>query len=478
MFPTLITHTWLMFRRSELFEKSLGVIAFLGFLAFLMLMQLTMAGRLLPGILLEHFPQKQPAEWVYGALLPLMFSDLLTRFFFQGMPSTKMKPYLHLPLSRNTIGLYWIVRAWLHPINLYLLFFFHPFILNTINPATHSQTAGLLGIASLVAINQSLVMWLRQQERKGLILLLAAALLSATWLIAPERISELSMALFMAFINQNILVFAALVATIIVLHLLTFRQLDQELKKIFSGDGLKNRSLNLRIPGGPLWQLEWQLLTRNKRSRTSFYMMIPIAVGVVIYLATQTQQDMGFYSIILLLLAGSYGNSHLQHAFSWESHYFDFLATRNISMTDFLVAKYRFYVTYATLQLLILLPPLLYFNSDMAILYTGVFLYACGFGYWFYLRMGARHSARIDPSANASFNVEGVSGMKIFQSMLLVFTLIPFLIAAAFVTIPHALALMMGVIGLTFMLSHRWWIMGVAKTFGERKYKNLALYRL
>jgi hypothetical protein len=414
---------------------------------------------------------------VYGALLPLMFSDILARYFLQKMPSTQMKPYLHLPIARNTIGIYWMVRAWLHPINLYLLVFFYPFIVNTINPTTHSQMAGLTGIVLLVAINQSLVMWLKLQERQVLILLGAAALLIASWLIAPEMISGLSMSLFMSFINQNILVFIILAAIVVGVHVLSFRQLGHELKKVFSGDGVRSRSFNLRIPGGELMQLEWQLVTRNKRSRMSFFIMIPAAVAVVIYLATQTQTDIAFYSIMLMLLAGSYGNTHLQHAFSWESHYFDLLATRNISMSEFLVAKYRFYVAYATLQLLILVPLLLWINPAMAILYTGVYMYACGFGFWFYLRMGARHSTRLDPSASASFNMEGVSGMKFFQSILLMMTLVPLFIAAHFINIPHALAVMMGVIGLAFMISHRMWIKGIARTFGKRKYRNLALYR-
>ncbi len=490
IFISLITHSWKMFRRSELFGKSFAVIFMLALLAFFFLSQLNMAGRLLPSLLNEHFPARSPGGWVYGYLLLLMVTDFSVRLFMQSLPAQQVKPYLHLPVSHATLSAYWIIRSWLHPLNFYLLFFFLPFIRVTINPQTSSQELGLLGIFMLTAINQGLLMWLKSSEgnrMKAIIITASAAgLIMLAYSVFNSWIMDFSRSMFLGFVNGDAGVFATVTALILLFHYLAYRQAKGGFYRVFD-QGSKQKTVAADNPierilaavpvFGPYWLMEWRLVSRSKRSKFNFFFMIPIGVVVSVYMASRASDHPEAYVAIIFMLAGSYGNFHLQHAFSWESYHFDFLATRCFDMDKFIASKYNFYVGYASLQLLIILPVLLWYNVPLALLFCGMYLYACGFGYYFYLRTGISNSTRFDANGRSTFNMEGVTGMKFLQVILLFLSIVPFLIVGTLLHPDYGSALLPGIIGLTFLLTQKWWIKNLTRKFYKRKYINLNLYR-
>lgn len=490
IFISLITHSWKMFRRSELFGKSIAVIIMLGFMAFFLLLQLNLAGRQLPSLLNEHFPARSPGGWVYGYLLLLMVVDFSARLFIQSLSAQQVRPYMHLPVSHASLTFYWMLRSWLHPLNIYLLFFFLPFIRVTINPETSSQELGLLGIFMLTAINQGLLMWLKSSEgnrmRAVVVTGSAAGLIMLAYTFFNSQTLDFSRSIFIGFVNGDVVVFTITAFLILLFHYLAYRQSKQGFYTIFgqgsqpkavAGDSRIERIIAAVPVFGPHWLVEWRLVSRSKRSKFNFFFMIPIGVLASFYIASRADGYSGAFMVIIFMIAGSYGNFHLQHAFSWESHHFDFLATRHIDMGRFIAAKYNFYLAYACLQILIILPVLLWYNLSLAMLFGGMFLYACGFGYYFYLRTGISTSTRFDANGRSTFNLEGVTGMKFLQSFLLFFSIIPFLILSFILNSDHILALLLSITGLIFILTQKWWIRSLARKFNNRKYLNLNLYR-
>ncbi len=486
----LIDHTWKMFRRSEYFGRSMFAIVLIIFITFFIISQLVLVGRMLPGLLQENFPQKSPAEWVYGFLLIIMLADLGFRIGFQKLPSKQIAPYLHLPVKHSLLSIYQIIRSWIHPFNIYLLFFFWPFIKLTINPAHSSQVAGLVGIAMLMAINQGLVMALKNLRfnKKSIPFYATAVILCAVLLIFffPINWAALGLSLFLAMVNIKPTAFISLTLLIILSHVWAYFQIKYKLHYTLDQDGnsLADNGLSgwerilASIPVfGPYWVLEWQLVTRNKRSKINFWIMIPIALALAFFVGIRPPTEPETFIVIIFMIAGGYGNLHFQYALSWESHFFDFLATRNIDMKKFIQAKFNFYLAYSFLQLLIVLPILFWFNVDLAILFTGLFFYSTGFGYFFYLRIGILNPSRIDANGSASFNMEGITGARFLQIFVMLMSIFPFMIIGLIVPYPHLTSILFAITGVLFIITQNLWTRYLAAKLESRKYTNLNLYR-
>lgn len=486
----LIDHTWKMFRRSEQLNRSMFAIVMIGFVTYFIIAQLNMAGRVLPGLLNNNFPQKSPAEWVYGFLPLIMLSDLLMRLGFQKLTAKKVLPYLHLPVSHSTLSIYQMIQTWLHPFNIYLLFFFWPFIQLTINPEQSNQLAGLVGIAMLSALNQGLVMALKNlrinKKQSPVYYTAALAAIILLFFIYPVNWTHFGLSLFLGMVNLQPAVFVSLAFLIVGSHIWAFLQIKRNLHYAVDQDnsswapaGLTRwEKLLASVPVfGPYWLLEWRLASRNRRSRINFWIMIPLSMALAIYVGIRPPDEVEPYIVFIFLIAGGYGSLHLQYAFSWESHFFDFLATRNIDLKTFIKAKFNFYFAYGFIQFLLIVPVLLWFSIDMALLYSGMFLYATGFGYFFYLRIGILNPSRIDANGRSSFNMEGITGARFLQGFFLLLSILPFLILGIILPYQNITSLLFAVAGLIFIVTQNYWISYLSRKFETRKYLNLNLYR-
>ncbi len=490
MFLTLIKHTWLGYKRSDFFSKSIAVKGIMIFVFFILVMYINMFGKMLPGLLAEHFPQRSPGQWVYSSLVFLMMMDMVIRFTSQKLPVEYVKPYLHLPVPWQYLSFIWLLRSWFHPLNIYLLFFFLPFIQLTVNPETSSQWYGLVGIFLLSIVNHSIYISIKTLvPKKSISLLISGPLILlplAIALLYPEIIMHFSFNVFLGFVNGNHLVFASVALLIILLHLITFFNLKESSYYIYGAatspkPGTARLKLEKKIGSHPVfgiyWLLEWRLITRNKRSKHNFWLFPFYALLAIVFFIFSNITEPGPYAVILFMIVGGYGITHLQHCFSWESRFFDFLMSRNFSIYNFLLAKYYFYFFVSWIQFLMVGIVLFFFIPSLIIIYVSMYLYVCGVGYHVYMRMGINNSCRFDPNGKASFNMEGLSGTKFLFNILLYLSIIPFFIINAIVPLPHAGSWLMGFTGLSMILFHRRWIHSLSSRLINQRYHNLALYR-
>jgi hypothetical protein len=490
MLVHIIKHSWLGFSRSDFFRKSLTVQGIILFTLFMFAVYIYGFGKRFPGILLENFPQRQPGEWVFSSLIYIMIVDLLIRFLSQKLPMNYIRPYLHLPVRWQIPSFYWLARSLFHPLNVYLLFFFRPFISQTINPETSSQGMGVAGILLLLLLNHSIYICMKtsvgRKSTGGKILGLLVLILVLASFLQPEMAMRFSLNVFLGFVNGETLVFATLISLILGLHVITYFNLketfyilqdERKTVKIYNTGFLAQRILNLHHVYGQYWWLEWQLVTRNKRSRVNFWLVPLVSIGFMIYIISSGVTEYGAFAVLFFLIAGGYGTTHLQHTLSWESRFFDFMATRDFELQHFLLAKYYFYVCLSAIQLALFVPILAIYDISLLILYLGLFTYVCGVGYYVLFRLGINNSSRFDPNGKASFNMEGLSGTKFLITLGLYLSIVPFFILNFFIPFPHSGVLLMILIGGSMMAFHRKWITGFARRLSRQKYRNMAIYR-
>ena len=490
MLITLIHHTWLATRRSHYFERSVGVNLVIGIVLISIIFYLSLIGRILPMLMLEWFPDEPPHLVMLRALIPFAGFDLLLRFFIQGIPRHTIMPYLHLPIKRKTLAVYTLFRSWFNALNIYPFALFLPFFSRTL-PKDFSESGLLwvfLGILLITGINQAVYIFLKTSGKSGRWLLFGGlSILAASFGLYPGLMLHASGLFGLALVKGVVWVYLIGVLVIVLLQYASIQALKISYPEVRQSGGPPEKStdsfgnLLQRIPVfGRFWSLEWKLLYRNRRSRANLkqWPLLLVAMPVMLFMWGDKIETASLF-FVLLMYSGSVGFFHLQYVFSWESRFFDFIATRNIKMADFIKAKYLMYTGIALLQLLLILPLILIFWPGHSLLFITMYLYATGPRYFILLYMGIGNSTRIDPDKKAHFNFEGSSGTLFLTLLLIMFSTIPFAIFGLLLPISFksGVLLTMAITGLAFILTSKWWIPFVAGRFLATRYRNLEKYR-
>ena len=491
MFVKLIKHSWLAFRRAHYFEKSLGINLLKGFVVIILMFYLLMAGMGLPGILQDVAPNHKAHEIIFSGLIFIFMADLLTRYFIQNIPAQKISPYLHYPVSKNSIASFFITRAWFNIFNVFPLIFFMPFFAFSIIPNISHQAFWniIVGVLVLSGLNHSLIFYLNsfsgvRYTTTIILILLITGFIAFSWFYTG-MVLDFSLWMGNKFMYGSTEVFLVLIAIIIIMQFLAKRNLTKGFYHLLES-GKETRisqkptfaeKFFLKIPVfGKYWDLEWKLIMRNKRTKNNLY-QYPLILPLVVIILSGDLAENVFYIAFLMLFIGSYGFYHLQFFLSWESRFFDYLASRKICFADFFKAKYYFYNILALFQFIILLPFLFYLNPFSIFVYISIMVYCIGVAFCIMMLTGIYHSTRIKPNQSSFMNFEGVSGTQFIMVFLILFTLIPVLAAGYIINDQYGVYLAMFATGFATWALHPLWIKKVSESFMKRKYSKLEKYR-
>jgi hypothetical protein len=493
-YKTLLHHTWLGFRRAHYFQRSLGTKMIIGFVALTILFYMFILGTALPGLLQQLFPEKSPLEAFFSFLLFIYFGDFILRYFMQKLPKQQVEPYLHLPVKRSLLAIIILLRSWFTFFNLYLFALLVPLFARLLLPTTLAPSfiTVIAGCFLLGGINHSLIIWLKAKHKDtpvfSAIVILLALLLSAAGYFFREYVYHFSEFTGSAFIQGKIWAFLAPIIIITGLQKLTFNNLKKSLYLINSGIPVRKSQasgpmerLFTKVPVyGLYWELEWKLLNRNKRASMGLrqWPLTLLLIPMFFYFSPGAEH-LYRNMFIFIMVAGGYGFFHLQYAYSWESRFFDFIASRNIDIRNMIQAKYYFYCILAIMQLLILLPVLMFMMPEIILPYTGMTLFVIGPVFAFLLNQGISYSTRINPNKKAYFNTEGTSGTQFLSILLIMLSYFPFLLIAYILPLDFkiSLSLVLGSTGIAFLAAHQRWIKSIAKKFEQKKYISLKKYR-
>ena len=135
MHKTLFWHYWLQTVRAPGYYKNLIVNIFVGLMALYLLVILVMMGLFLPDFLMEIAPDYIITDLIYGILIYAVFAMLMLRYIMQPLSKLNIESYQILPVKRDTLVNYLILKPLLNPLNYIALCFVIPFYIKTIYPA-------------------------------------------------------------------------------------------------------------------------------------------------------------------------------------------------------------------------------------------------------------------------------------------------------------------------------------------------------
>ncbi|TSA25239.1 MAG: hypothetical protein D4R67_10520, partial [Bacteroidetes bacterium] len=468
MLYTFIQFEWKSARRSTFWQKNLALNLVIGFFLLLAMAYLLLLGLLIPRILKELAPEEDPVSLFNGFLLFYFLIDLFIRFMMQSLPAISLASFLHLPIRKNTIIHYMVVRTVLNIFNLIPLVIFIPVLLTLILP----QTTGIQSLIWFITVfflilgNTFLATYIKRifGTKPWVILLL---IISIGTFFALEKTGLFSLStgssrIFGAIMQQSLLVLLPC-AWMVFMYLLHYKFLKSRLypenvrvhkhREVRSGSE-KHWLKSLGITG-TIIMLEMKLYWRHKRTRTILY-MLPLFLGYgLFFYFNPVYQDQEFLLLFVgVFMSGGMMLNYTNYAFGYESNYFDALLSKNIDFQQYIRVKFLIAISIATICYVLTIP---YFLFGIRILFinTSMFLYNIGILSYILLYFATFNKKRMDLSKGSAFNYQGI-GAANWLAIIPAF-LIPVLIQIPFkrLGVPDLGLVFVCVLGITGLLLNK-----------------------
>lgn len=348
-------------------------------------------------------------------LIAYFFIDLLVRILLK-RPQPKSHYYLFLDKSCKSISAQYLITS---------LFGIVPFLLVIAQATVVVKANQWLGgnwfllLFGLFAANHYLGLTLQFAAKK-----VKTAILALLMLFFALTLGKLIPVQWTFDVILNPTTAAFLLLTGVVS---AFFSVDSKLRKRKVFEGKTAFSLFNLLPTvnfkNPLFQLEWALIVRNKRTRSNLIMGL-ISVCILPFLLDQDSPQL--LVILLALFATSFFIvQHGIYSLGWEGSYFDFLIT-NVSLKRFIESRYLFYLATCLIGYVLFLIPTIAVGQDLVLL-TGMFLYNVGITIPLVLFRSGFNSQKIDLGENSMMNYNGMLTGPIMVTSLLVMVL-PFIV--------------------------------------------------
>ncbi|WP_436514360.1 DUF5687 family protein [Ekhidna sp. To15] len=389
-------------------------------------------------------------------LLVYLFLDLVIRLVFR-RPLPKLKYYVLWSNASKEIASQYLVTS---------LFGIVPFIL-LISALTIAFKANeWLGTSAMLSV---ILWWLANhfvglisqfanKRVKPIIALVMMLVLLAKWLLPSLGIEEQLMNLV---VSVGLLLVSVIIAFLMVRRAIEAREVSEE-----NGKSGLLESLPVLSFKNPVFQLEWALLVRNKRTRSNLLLGLLSVLILPFLLDGETEWMIG--TLIFFITTGFFIIQHGVYSLGWEGSYFDFLIT-NISPKAFIKTRYIFYVGTCIIGLLLASISTVINGLSWASLFM-LFLYNVGVTIPLVLYRSTLNSTKIILTENSFMNYNGMMTGPIFVSSFLV-TLLPLFIYGLGQAIMGQNAIyLLGLMGVVGLLAFKPLTDLIAKKYHSRKY--------
>lgn len=436
-------------------------------------------------------PNMEPYHLLNSGLIFILALDFLTRFPFQKTPTQEVKPYLLLPIKRNRMIDFLLLRSGLSFYNLFWLFMFVPFAAITVTPFY-----GVLGV-----ITYSIGIWLLMVFNNYWYLLCRTLINERVWwmllpiavygavaaaILIPEKspLGYFFMNVGEGYIEGNIATFLGTLLAIGVMWLINravmVRLVYSELSRV-EDTKVKHlweyKFLERYGEVGEYFRLELKMLLRNKRCKAS---LRSIGIIVILFSALLSFSDLydgnfmrGFISIYSFV---AFGMVILVQLMSYEGNYIDGLMTRKESICNLLRAKYYVYTIGLVVPFTLMIPAMVMGKFTLLNAFAFAF-FSSGVVYFllFQLAVYNNKTAPLNESVTGR-QASGTGLQNLVASGVLGLPMVIYFTLNAVVG-EIASQWIMLIIGLSFTLTSHLWIKNVYNRFMKRRYQNMEGFR-
>ncbi len=425
-----------------------------------------------------------------GALIFIMAIDFLLRFPFQKTPTQEVKPYLLLPVKRNRIIDFLLIRSGLNGFNLFWLFLFVPFAIISIT--RYYGVTGVitycLGIWLLMVFNNYWYLFCRTliSERiwwVALPLTVYGALAAAIFIPDKSLVTNFFMNVGEGYIEGNIWIFFITLVAIalfwLINRMLMSSLIYNELNKVEDTKINASEYKFFERYGeiGEYMRLELKMLLRNKTCKHSLRMAIIIVIAFSCILAfTELYDGKSMKNFIIVYNFAIFGIMFLLNIMGYEGNYMDGLMSRKESIYTILRAKYTLYSVAIIIPFVLTIPAIVmgkipFLTAISWAFFTIGVIYFALFQLAVYNNKSTPLNAKITGRQNSGTGLQNIISMATFGIPLFVYFTLQLWLGET------GTSWILFIVGLTFVLTSRWWIKNVYNRFMKRRYKNMEDFR-
>lgn len=424
----MITHflnlEWKQYFRSSYWQKNIGIKILLGFFALYLIGMFFMLGVGIYPALKKLFPNKDPFLIVNEFLFFWVLGDLMARFFLQKLPVMTVKPLLTLPIKRSKIINYVLGKSVLSFFNFLPLFAFIPFGLVLLSKGYDASQIipWVLTLGVIVLIINFLNFIIENLSAKSdlsfLPLIAVSSSLFALNYFNIVNFSELISKGILAIANTPVLILIPVVI-LIFLYLANYRILKSNL---FLDSAVQDKVEEAKTSDytwtkrfgdiAPFMQLDLKLILRNKRSKSTLWIMIiGLLYGLFFYPQPEYADKEFFFAFIGIFSTGIFLINFGQFIPAWDSSYYKMLMSQNFKYERYLKSKFML-MSISVILLFLLGIPYVYFGWKILIAHFAAAVYNIGINTHVIMFGGTFNRKKINLDQKAAFNYQGTGAVQ------------------------------------------------------------------
>jgi len=476
---------WKQYFRSAYWQKSIALNILMIFLALYFIVCFLIMGIALYPMLKDFYPKQDPLVMVNSYLFYYILGDIILRFFFQKLPVMSVKPLLTLPVKRNKVVHYVLRKSALSFFNFLPFFAFIPFsIMLLIND--YSMLGVLTWLLTIVVLtliinflNFIIESFSAERELSVLPLILFAGSLFALNHFKLISFSEWVKIAFQSIYEQPVFVMLPILV-LVALYFFNHKILSE---KLYLDSSLKTEAEIANSSSmewtkrfgdiAPFMQLDIKLILRNKRTKSSLWMLIlGLLYGLFFYPQPTYQGLPWFFAFIGIFVTGIFLINFGQFIPAWDSGYYRLLMSQNIKYEQYLKSKFVL-MTLSVIVLFVLSIPYVYFGWKILLAHFAAAIYNIGVNTHVIMYGGAFNRKKIDLNQRAAFNYQGTGAVQWLIGIPLMLVPLAIFGAAYWLLnfeIACAILILMGVIGIVL---HPKLMNAITEKYQGSKYKMI-----
>lgn len=455
---------------------------FMGILIVYLLLNVLVVAFFMDRILMKTFPGQDTLQTFNSFILYYFLMDLIMRFQLQELPTLSVRPYLHLPISKNQIVNYLSITSLATAFNLTPFLLTIPFLIKVLIPLHGAYVfwGYIACILGLTMINHFFSLWLKRKVNLNAIWMLGFfGMLLVIWALEfyfkVISLTTISKDILNEITNQPLvslipIIFAG--AMFLINH--SYLKSNLYLEELQSSKTSVKSSTEIPYLDrfgtvGDLAANELKLIFRNKRPKSVVIMCMMFMLYGLIFYNNPKYNGYGHIVFVGMFMTGIFIINYGQFMFSWQSGHFDGLLSSRIKPEDFFKSKFLLFDVFSTFCFLLTIP-YVYFGWKVLIVQFIMFIWNLGVNTVLVLYFANQNYKRIDLSKGGSFNWEGVGASQWILSIPLLIT--PFLIYAPLSYFDYSEIGLgaIAIIGLTFIFSREFWLRKLVSIFKHKRY--------
>lgn len=486
MIRNFLNLEWKSFFRSASFGKSIGIKILMGFFALYFIAMFLIVGFAMDEILKEFYPNLDAFTAFNGFIFFWVLGDLVIRFFFQKLPVMSVKPLLTLPVKRSAIVNFVLGKSVLSFINVLPLFAIIPFGIKLIASGNNSVSTIITWMVTIVLlalinnfINFIIESFSAESELSFLpIIVLASSLYGLNHFNIINFSEALSKSIIA--VSENPILVLIPTALLSILYVVNFKILR---KKLFLDSSLKTKVEAINTSKmewtknfgdiAPFMQLDLKLIWRNKRSKSTLWMLgLGLFYGLMFYPNPTYADKPWFFVFIGIFVTGIFLINFGQFIPAWDSSYYKLLMSQNIKYEKYLKSKFAL-MALSVIILFVLSIPYVYFGWKILLAHFAAAIYNVGINTHVIMYGGSFNRKKINLDKKAAFNYQGTGAVQwLIGIPILIFPAVIFGIFYAIFNFEIG-CLVMSLIGVLGIVFHQKLMKIITKKYLDSKYKMI-----